>query len=191
MLAFEPYQAPRTAAATRQRHGSQGRNTTRGIAPAAFLLRSESARSRALASQPRCDIALHSFELCGAQSDTAGVKQSDRRDSERRDSAVAKTVPQRLPSAAAPFRLQAVTLSRCRTDALPASRLTPADAAPSGQPRRGRFSTARSGAPRPTASLRRALSCASTGRHPPPEGQVYFAGQTVPWSGFVTGPSPL
>ena len=54
---------PRTAAATRQRHGSQGRNTTRGIAPAAFRLRSASARSTALTTQPRCDIAVFDQRL--------------------------------------------------------------------------------------------------------------------------------
>ena len=62
-----------------------------------------SARSTALATQPRRDIAL-SFEL---RSQTpAGAKQSDWRDSERRDSEVGRTVPERYRAASARFRLK-------------------------------------------------------------------------------------
>ena len=102
----EPSPGAITGTATRQGHGSQGRNTTRGIAPAAFLLRRATARSRALASQPRCGIAEQSGRLARHSETPAGVTRGGSARLERRDGAVGKTVLERSPSASAPIRLR-------------------------------------------------------------------------------------
>ena len=142
---------PRTAKAIRQWRGSQGRNTTRrnrsGRVPAAQRAR--------LAPRPwptNLVAASLAFDERPWRAQTsAGAKRSDRRDSEGRDSEAPKPGPERHRSAAASFR-------RKRSlgfvaEPMPYRRTAnPADAAPSGQPRRAWFSTARSRAPsRPLA----------------------------------------
>ena len=95
----------RIGAAIRQRYGSQGPNTTRGIAPAAFPLR-DVLGSLHGSGQPASVRQRRVRSATGREGTSAGAKRSDRSDFECRDTEVFKLTSERQRSAAAPFRLK-------------------------------------------------------------------------------------
>ena len=81
-----------TGTAVRQRHGSQGRNTTRGIAPAAFPLTQRVGSLQGPDHPASCDIDVDVHQRAET---AAGAKRPDRRHSERRSRGHVGPLPNR------------------------------------------------------------------------------------------------